>query len=76
MFIVDFKIPVIKLEKTDYDITELSKQINTTLEEIIHKPSWFMIDGKWYYFKGMEKLERFINEILGSFLSKKYNYQQ
>jgi len=73
MFIVDFKIPVIKLEKTDYDITELSKQINTTPEEIIHKPSWFMIDGKWYYFKGMEKLERFINEILGSFLSKKYN---
>ena len=73
MFIVDPKNPIIQLKPTSYDANELAKEINSTPEEIMHKPSWFFVDGKWNYFKGMENLERFINEILGSFLAQKYN---
>ena len=70
MYIVSFKTPVIELEKTDYDIDTLSKEINTSPYDILHKPNWFKIGDEWYYFKAMDKLERFINEILGSFLAE------
>ena len=64
MFIVDPKNPIIQLKPTSYNANELAKEINSTPEEIMHKPSWFFVDGKWNYFKGMENLERFITDVL------------
>lgn len=73
MFIVEFATSVIKLEKIDYDIKQLSKIINASEEEIKRNPNWYLVNGKWHYFKGIDKLEKFINEILGSYICKKNN---
>ena len=55
MYIVSFKTPVIELEKTDYDIDTLSKEINTSPYDILHKPNWFKIGDEWYYFREIYK---------------------
>lgn len=38
-----------------------------------YRPNWYKYNDTWYYFKGIDRIEFFINEVLGSMIAKYLN---
>lgn len=80
MYIVDLIHPVRKFELQTHSIEELSSSLGISKEELEEKNSWLNINDEWYYFKRINQLEKFINELLGTYLAnmlgvKTVNYE-